>query len=290
MGSAKWIVGFLGWVSGGPIGALLGYFIGSAVDKFIDVARQLPGSGSGGNYGGGYGTGGYGPGTGYGGNTGRTGGSYQQSTGGYRTSTGGRGYTAEEQRNSFFVSLLVLSSAVMKADGQVLQSERDCAREFIRRNFGDSVVDEAMRMLDSFNRQQVNIYSVGPQIADNMNYSQRLQLFHYLVQIATADGIFSKSEKSVLEAVGAVIRLNNTDINSVISMFYKETDESAYAVLGISPNATDDEVKSAYRRMAMKNHPDKVATLGPEVQKAAEEKFRQIQDAYDTIKRQRGMS
>ena len=291
MGSGKWIGGFLGWVTGGPIGALLGYFIGSAVDKFIDVTRQLPGGGAGngqGGYGGGYGTGGYGTG-GYGGYTGRTGGTYQQQTGGYRTSNGGR-YTADEQRNSFFVSLLVLSSAVMKADGQVHQSERDCAREFIRRNFGDSVVDEAMRMLDGFNRQQVNIYSVGPQIADNMNYSQRLQLFHYLVQIATADGTFSKSEKSVLEAIGAVIRLNNTDINSVIAMFYRETDESAYAVLGISPNATDDEVKSAYRRMAMKNHPDKVATLGPEVQKAAEEKFRQIQNAYETIKRQRGMS
>lgn len=286
MGSAKWIGGLLGWVSGGPIGALLGYFLGSAVEKFIDVARQLPGDGSGtGGYGsgGGYGTGGYG------GYTGRPGG-YQQQTGGYRTSTGGRGYSTTEQRNSFFVSLMVLSSAVIKADGQVSQSELNCVREFIRRNFGDSVVDEAMRMLDGFNRQQVNIYSVGPQIADNMNYSQRLQLFHYLVQIATADGIFSKSEKSVLEAIGAVIRLQNSDINSVIAMFYRENDESAYAVLGISPNATDDEVKTAYRRMAMKNHPDKVASLGPEVQKAAEEKFRQIQDAYETIKRQRGMS
>ena len=289
MGSAKWIGGLLGWVSGGPIGALLGYFLGSAVEKFIDVARQLPGDGSGT---GGYGTGSYGSGTGgssrggYG--TGGYGGG--AGTGGYRTSTGGRGYSTTEQRNSFFVSLMVLSSAVIKADGQVSQSEHSCVREFIRRNFGDSAVNEAMTMLDGFNRQQVNIYSVGPQIADNMNYSQRLQLFHYLVQIATADGNFSKSEKSVLEAIGAVIRLNNSDINSVIAMFYKETDESAYAVLGISPNATDDEVKSAYRRMAMKNHPDKVASLGPEVQKAAEEKFRQIQDAYETIKRQRGMN
>ena len=284
MGSAKWIGGLLGWVSGGPIGALLGYFLGSAVEKFIDAARQLPGDGSGT---GGYGTGGYGSGTG-GSSRGGYGGGY--GTGGYRTSTGGRGYSTTEQRNSFFVSFLVLSSAVIKADGQVSQSELNCVREFIRRNFGDSVVDETMRMLDGFNRQQVNIYSVGPQIADNMNYSQRLQLFHYLVQIATADGNFSKSEKSVLEAIGAVIRLNNSDINSVIAMFYRENDESAYAVLGISPNATDEEVKTAYRRMAMKNHPDKVSTLGPEVQKAAEEKFRQIQDAYETIKRQRGMS
>ena len=71
-------------------------------------------------------------------------------------------------------------------------------------------------------------------------------------------------------------------------MFYEDTD-SAYAVLEISPSATDDEVRSAYRRMAMKNHPDKVATLGPEVQKAAEEKFRQIQEAYERIKKERGL-
>lgn len=285
MGSAKWIGGFLGWVSGGPIGALLGYFLGSAVEKFIDVARQLPGDGSGtGGYGsgGGYGTGGYG------GYTGRPGG-YQQQTGGYRTSTGGRGYSTTEQRNSFFVSLLVLSSAVIKADGRTLQSELNCVRDFIRQNFGENAVDEAMRILDGLSSQQVNVYSVGAQIADNMNYSQRLQLFHYLARIANADGDFSKSEKDVLEAIAAAIRLNASDASSVIAMYWKDTD-SAYAVLGISPSATNDEVKAAYRKMAMKNHPDKVATLGPEVQKAAEEKFRQIQEAYESIKKQRGMS
>ena len=121
-----------------------------------------------------------------------------------------------------------------------------------------------------------------------MNYSQRLQLFHYLTQIAIADQDFSKTEKEVLEAIASAIRLNAADAASVIAMFYKDAD-SAYSVLEISPSATDDEVKSAYRRMAMKNHPDKVASLGPDVQKAAEEKFRQIQEAYETIKKQRGM-
>ena len=234
----------------GPIGALLGFWFGAAVDGYIDRARQLSDDNE--------------------------------------TTASRRFYSAAEQRNSFLVSLLVLSAAVIKADGKTLQAELDYVKEFVRKNFGDSAVPEAMRMLQEFTRQQVNIYQVGPQIARYMNYSQRLQLFHYLTQIALADGEFHKSEKGVLEAIGATIGLSQGDINSVISMFYKETN-SAYTVLGISPTASDDEVRTAYRRMAMKNHPDKVATLGPDVQKAAAEKFRQVQEAYETIKKERGI-
>ena len=260
MGAAKWIGGLLGWVSWGPIGALIGFLLGKAVDTYIDMARRIPGTDDG---------------------TGQT--------GGWQRPAGNRGYTASEQRNSFFVSLLVLSSAVIKADGKVHPAELDCVRDFMRRNFGEQAATEAMQMLDKLNAQQVNIYSVGDQIAANMNYSQRLQLFHYLVQIARADGDFSDSERSVLEVIATVIRLSKSDADSVLAMFKKDTD-SAYAVLEISPSATDDEVRTAYRRMAMKNHPDKVATLGPDVQKAAEEKFRKIQEAYETIKKQRGMN
>lgn len=254
MGAGKWIGSLLGWVTFGPIGALLGFWFGSTVDGYVERARQLPGGES-------YGSKPYG-----------------------RSS-----YSAAEQRNSFLVSLLVLSAAVIKADGKTLQSELDYVKDFVRRNFSDAAVPEAMRMLDQFTRQDVNIYSVGPQIAQYMNYSQRLQLFHYLVQIAMADGSFDKKEKGVLEAIGATIGLSQADYSSVISMFYKETN-AAYTVLEISPSATDDEVRTAYRKMAMKNHPDKVATLGPEVQKAAAEKFRQVQEAYESIKKERGMN
>ncbi len=273
MGNIKWIAGFLGWVMIGPIGGLIGFLLGSAADSGLSFTQRMsdgqqPGAGSYRQQGG-YRQGSY------------QAGGYQQRAGGY--------YSATEQRNSFLISLLVLSSAVIKADGRVHQSELDLVRAFVRQNFGDAAVDEAMRILEGLNGKQVNVYEVGAQIAAYMNYSQRLQLFHYLAQIANADGAFSKSEKDVLESIAAAIRLNAPDAASVIAMFYKNTD-SAYAVLGISPSATDDEVKSAYRRMAMKNHPDKVATLGPDVQKAAEEKFRQIQQAYETIKKQRGLN
>ena len=182
-----------------------------------------------------------------------------------------RSYSSSEQRNSFFVSLLVLSSAVIRADGKTKQAELDFVKSFIRQNFGAQAVDEAMRILNGLEGKEINIYSVGAQIAGNMNYSQRMQLFHYLTRIAVSDGEFTKAEKNDLEAIGGAIRLNAADVSSVIAMFYKDTD-SAYAVLEVSPAATDDEVRSAYRRMAMTNHPDKVATLGPEEQKAAEEK------------------
>lgn len=258
MGSMKWIAGFLGWVSFGPIGALLGFFAGAVWDGAVEAARQLPGGDS--------------------------------PQGGHSQHTySRRNYSADEQRNSFFISLLVLSSAVIKADGKTHPKEIDVVKDFIRTNFGEAAVADAVMVLDRLQSRQVNIYEVGPQIARYMNYSQRLQLFHYLVQIALADGQFDGSEKSVLEAIGTTIGLNASDVASVIAMFYQDTN-SAYSVLEITPSATDDEVRQAYRRMAMKNHPDKVATLGPEVQKAAEEKFRKIQEAYETIKRERGMN
>ena len=284
MGSAKWIGGILGWVAWGPIGALIGYLLGKAVETYIDGSRQLPGGDSAGGYQqGGRGQGGYQQGQGgY-----QQGGYRQGQQGGYQRTTNRR-YTADEQRNSFFVSLLVLSSAVIKADGKTQTSELNFVREFFRSNFGEQAAQQAMQILQQLDTQQVNIYSVGDQIASNMNYSQRMQLLQYLVQIAMADGEFAKAEKSVIECIGSVIKLSDSDVNSIISMYYKE-EQSAYTVLEISPSATDDEVRAAYRRMAMKNHPDRVSTLGPEVQKAAAERFQQIHDAYETIKKQRGM-
>lgn len=262
MGKIKWIAGFIGWVAWGPIGGLIGFFVGQFVDTQMDGFRRIAS-----------------------GETSGQGGRWQQTT-------SSRSYTAGEQRNSFMISLLVLSSAVIRADGRTLQVELDYVRDFIRRQFGEAAVSEAMRILDGLNSQQINVYEVGTQIADHMNYSQRLQLFHYLVQIATSDGDFSASEKSVLEAIAGAMRIGKADASSIMAMYDKTGPtglEAAYAVLEISATVSDDEVKIAYRRMAMKHHPDKVASLGPDVQKAAEEKFRKIQEAYETIKKHRGM-
>ncbi|MBQ4285980.1 MAG: TerB family tellurite resistance protein, partial [Bacteroidales bacterium] len=139
MGLPKWIGGILGWVSGGPIGALLGVLAGSAVEHLIEWSMQITdGSDTLGGSGkaGGYGRTGYGQASGYG----------RTNSGTYARTT--RGWSAAEQRNSFFVSLLVLSSAVIKADGRTHPAELRTVQEFMRRNFGESAAQEAMSMLE----------------------------------------------------------------------------------------------------------------------------------------------
>jgi DnaJ like chaperone protein len=83
--------------------------------------------------------------------------------------------------------------------------------------------------------------------------------------------------------------LNLKDIDSIRSMFIKNTD-AAYKILEVGPTATNEEIKKAYRRMAIKYHPDKVSYLGEDFQKAAKEKFQKVTEAYDDIKKERNIA
>lgn len=127
-----------------------------------------------------------------------------------------------------------------------------------------------------------------------MNSAQRLQLLNYLVIIAKVDGYVSPEEISALKELASYLGLSTQDVDSMLNMGTnsrpdsKESIEEAYKVLGISPSATDDEVKAAYRQMALKHHPDRVSTLGDDIRKAAEKKFQEINDAKERIYKIRG--
>jgi DnaJ like chaperone protein len=192
-------------------------------------------------------------------------------------------------RNSFLLSFLVLTSAVMRADGKVMKSELEYVKQFITRNFGEHAVREALDILKELLKKDVDIEKVSQQISANMNISERIQLFYYLCGIAQSDGAFTSVEKDLLLRISLYLGITKSDTDSVFSMFGTTIDD-AYSVLEIAPSATDEEVKKAYKKMAMKNHPDKVASLGEDVRKAAEEKFKSISSAYEQIKKSRGIN
>lgn len=192
------------------------------------------------------------------------------------------------QRNSFLLSLLVLTTAVMKSDGKVMRSELQYVRNFLRLNFGEQAEKEGVEIIRDLLNKNVNVEEVSAQISLNMNHSQRLQLLHYLVGLANADGRMNQSEANTLRHIAYHLRIPKADSESVIAMFDVGVD-AAYKVLEIDSSASNEEVKKAYKKMALKHHPDKVASLGQDVQKAAEEKFKAVSEAYDKIKKERGM-
>lgn len=205
-----------------------------------------------------------------------------------------QGYSATQgapHHNRFVSNLTLLVSAVLKADGKVMQSELDFVKNFYSRNFGVDITREAMLFLRDSLQKEVPLYSVCMSIRTQFNPAANLELLHLLFGIAAADGSISAGELSVIEQIAGYLGISAADYSSVKAMFFVQTDkEWAYKVLEITRTVTNEEVKKAYRKMALKHHPDKVAQMGEDVQRAANEKFRKVQEAYEAIKKERGIN
>ncbi|MBM3403852.1 MAG: molecular chaperone DnaJ [Bacteroidetes bacterium] len=230
----KWIGGGLGWAFGGPIGAILGFALGSMFDG-VSFSKE-----------------------------------------GLQTT----------QRGDFHVSLLILSAAVMKADGKVLKSELDYVRDFLIRQFGVDEATQQLLLLREVLKQDYQIQDVCAQIRNFMEYPSRLQLIHFLFGISQADSRYHPKEVETIERISENLGIPREEYRSIRAMFIKDL-HSSYEILEVISSATDDEIKKSYRRLAVQHHPDKVAHLGEDIRKAATEKFQKINAAYEEIKKQR---
>ena len=209
--------------------------------------------------------------------------------------SGGRGTFFEDfTRQSvspadFELHLLTLCSVVIKADGKVNQRELDYVRQYFLQTYGKERANAIFRTFNEvIKNREVSVNRICTFLNQRTRYEVRLQLVHFLFGIAQADGAVSPAEIEKLKEIARALRIGTYDFQSIKAMFIKSADNS-YKILEIEKSATDDEVKKAYRKMAKKYHPDKVITENEAIKKGAEEKFKQVQKAYEQIQRERGL-
>ena len=247
----KWLGAGLGFTFGGPIGAALGFAIGSFVDNFSkeDLIEEQR--------------------------------EYQQRVGKERN--GGN-----TQSGDFEMSLLVLASIVIKADGRIDPKELDFVRAQFTGMYGEERANSAFKLFKGIVKKEISARQVCMQVRSHMPHASRLHLLHFLFGIAKADGFVTESEVEEIRKIAGYLYTNDRDYTSIKAMFYDASD-TAYKILEITKEASTAEVKKAYRKMVKKYHPDKLVGLGKEHLKGANEKFQSIQEAYDRIKKEKGM-
>lgn len=259
MGSfTKWLFAGLGWAIGGPIGALLGYFLGKT---FSSTSEQI-GSGFG------------------------------------DTATHRGPYRNTGTQQDVNVALMVLIAAVMKVDGAVKRSELDFVKRFLLQNYGEDRGKEMLKVLQQMVQQDIAIDQVCYQIKVNTDYNTRYHMVDFLFGIGGADGEFHQSEINMLRLIAQYLGISQSDYTSIYERHVGQGysgysgrsgnySKDPYKVLGIDSSATDDDVKRAYRKMAMKYHPDRVAGMSEEMQRNAAEQMKEINEAYEQIKQRR---
>ncbi len=251
MGSfSKWLGAGIGFVSGGPIGAIIGFAVGSVIDAntredFKKDARR-----------------------------------FQQSSTSQQSNI---------QSGDFEISLLILAAIVIKSDGKVDQNELNYVRTQFVGMYGKERANHAFKLFKGIMKKKISARQVCMQIRQHMPHASRLQLLHFLFGLAKSDGHVSESEVEEIKKIAGYLYINSYDFESIKAMFYDETD-SSYKILEIEKSASDNELKKAYRKMAKKYHPDKLQGVGKEHLKGAQEKFQSIQKAYESIKKERGIS
>lgn len=197
----------------------------------------------------------------------------------------------ETRQMVFFATTFAMLGKMAKADGRVSQEEIRIVETFIRDRLGltGQVRDLAVKIFNEAKDNATPFGAYARQFGDMFaqDHQMRAMFFEILYTLAMADGTLHPAEDALLKEALGTLRLETSlydDLRGKMPAM-----DHHYAVLGISADASDEELKRAYRKAVQEYHPDKIVSKGlpEEFTKFAEEKFKEINASYETIKTHR---
>lgn len=213
--------------------------------------------------------------------------------------------SAQERAAVFCTSAAAIMAKMAKADGRVSEAEIAAVENaFSRLGFSEANRRMAVSAFRQAKDDARSIYVYANRFASVVRSLEVRELFYEMLwDLACADGVVSEAEDGILRTIPSFLGIPP----AWYSIYARERRarrgggrreepsrgglEDAYATLGVSPNASDDEVKSAYRAKAKKYHPDTLRAQGlpDEMIGRATEQMARINDAWSAIRRARGL-
>ncbi len=198
----------------------------------------------------------------------------------------------QNDQTAYFVTTFSLLGKMAQADGVIDERELALVKQLIDKHIGldQKVKQFALQIFhkaaassygfEDLARQFYDIFKTKPEMLHSM--------LDLLTKMAMADGVLSKSEEDLLFLTARIFGIDRQGYTNVKTQYAPSSDHY-YATLNCTPQSTNDELKKAYRNLVRDFHPDTIVSKGlpEEFTKFASDKFREIQDAYDAIKKER---
>jgi len=196
--------------------------------------------------------------------------------------------------DSLMQAYIFLAMQIIHAERRDKIAKLNYIQGYFQRVFPNEAEDIHMHMRETF-EQRHSLKRITSWMKINLNYSQRTQVMYFLFGIAIVDGKIIGSEVALLRPIAALLGITPKDFQSIYSSYNqreenktqlkpkKRRKEIAAEILGVSINASKEEIKKVYRDLAKKYHPDKLSTQSVSQQKIAEERFKEIQLAYEIL-------
>ncbi|MEG3618806.1 TerB family tellurite resistance protein [Magnetovibrio sp. PR-2] len=204
----------------------------------------------------------------------------------------GRASLEDQRQIAFTLAVIALSAKMAKADGQVTRDEVDAFKRLFH-----IPPDEMKNVAKVFDRAKVStagFEQYAAQVAKLFPHEPAVleELLGGLFMIAQADGVVHPAELAYLQRVSDIFGFDQATFERITATHQPKDEADPYSVLGLAREATDAEIKSAYRKLIQETHPDKLMAQGmpQEFIDLANDKMAAINAAYDKIKQMRGLN